>query len=113
MAATTGMLRLSSGRTVSLHFAANGAVGTYLPADTSQAAASTSPVDFSVAVPERVVDFIAGPATGTIEFISGGAGTGRTLDCAQHQASNSGRPAPNVVLVQKLYRLKVIVVLPA
>lgn len=99
---------------VSTYNAANGAVGTYLKADLNQVAVSTSPDNLIVPKSGYITDWIAGAATGTIEFISNGKSTGIFIDYASHQATNSGRPKLAIPVTKGTeLRFKVIAVLPA
>lgn len=120
MAATTNRLFIQSAKsgqikTVSTYNAANGAVGTYLPVDTSQIATANSPNEFNPATDCILKDWQAGAASGEVQIIADGNPTGFFLGYDAQQPSNAGRAIPlgYQFVAGVTYRFRVESVLPA
>ena len=85
----------------SLHFIANGAIGTYVPADVI--GVSTADSGTVITWPENTKDmlFDAGPPTGVVELRVNGQFAGVVFDCAANQVANSNAARRLSVAIRK------------
>lgn len=107
----TGYLQFSNGQTLQVHFAANVAIGTYLPVEINGAVASTSPTDFEVASPCRIVDFTTDETAGLMNVISSGTATTVNIPTtAKYAVTANGRisslPTNRIFVPGRRYRLQ-------
>lgn len=111
MATYTGYLQFSNGQTLQMHFATSVAIGTYLPVEINGAVAATSPTDFEVASPTRIVDFTTDQTAGLMNIVSAGApSTINIPTTAKYATSAVGRqsslPTNRVFVPGKRYRIQ-------
>lgn len=107
----TGYIQFSNGQTLQIYFAANAAIGSYLPAEINGAVASTSPTDFEVASPCRIIDFTTDETAGLMNVISSGSPTNINIPTtAKYAVTVVGRaaslPVNRVFVPGKRYRLQ-------
>ncbi|HJK36612.1 MAG TPA: hypothetical protein O0X35_02670 [Methanocorpusculum sp.] len=102
-------LKMSNGKVVSGYIPASLAVDKYINCDTNGIASADSPTDFIVPANATVIDIHTNCPTGAFEVIAAGQKTGAIFDCAAHQVTSIGRPAPAIGLVAgRQYRLKIV-----
>jgi hypothetical protein len=111
MATYTGYIQFSNGQTLQIYFASNAAVGSYLPAEINGAVGTSSPLDFEVASPCRIVDFTTDQTAGLMNVISSGVPTTINIPTtAKYAVSVVGRaaslPTNRVFVPGKRYRFQ-------